>query len=604
MSKNGIKDSIKNILLTLPDKPGVYRFYSNTERLLYIGKAKKLKKRVNSYFTKTHDSYRLRYMVSQIDEIQFTVVKDEKEALLLERNLIQNEKPKYNIQFRDDKSYPSIAIKNERFPRVYFTRKKNDDGSEYFGPFTSVIYARKAFETITKLFPLRTCSLALNKENIEKGKFKVCLEYHIENCLGPCEAHQSEDEYNNNVEQIRNILDGKSDLAINYLKEKQLLFEQNLEYEKAYDYEKRIEALTKYGEKNTVVDVSHKHVDIYNILSIEEKSFITYVKIKNGAIVSTYNFEVKTKLNETNEEILIELIEKHRSERTDKENAPEIVAPFQIEIEGLKITSPKSGDKKKLLDLAFRNLISQKQHYFDIKEKLAKKESNTDRILNLMQKDLRLTTLPKHIECFDNSNIQGTNPVAAMVVFRNARPSKKEYRHYNIKTVEGPDDFASMEEVVYRRYSRLIKENKELPDLIIVDGGKGQLSSGLKALKDLNLIGKIPIIGIAKRLEEIYYPGDSFPLYINKKSESLKVIQHLRNEAHRFAITFHRNQRSKNFITSELDNIKGIGKKTKETLLNEFGSTNKIKSATKEELALFIGETKANMILSFFEKNK
>jgi len=601
MSKNGIKDSIKDKLLSLPKKPGVYRFYSNTDRLLYIGKAKNLKNRVNSYFTKNHDSYRLKLMVKQIDNIQFTVVKDEKEALLLEKNLIQNEKPKYNIQFRDDKSYPSIAIKNEPFPRVYFTRKKNNDGSEYFGPYTSVIYARKAFETITKLFPLRTCTLALNRENITKKKFKVCLEYHIENCLGPCEGLQSEKEYNNNVNQIRNILEGKSDLALQYLRKKQEEFVENLEFEKAHDYEKRIEALTKYSDKNTVVDVSHKHLDIYNILTVPDKCFITYIKIKNGAIVSTFNFELKNKLNETNEELLTYLIEKHRSDRDEIENAPEVVVPIQISLENLKITIPKVGEKKKLLDLAFRNLISQKQHYFDIKEKQDKKESNVERVLKQMQKDLRLATLPRHIECFDNSNIQGSNPVASMVVFKNTKPSKKEYRHYNIKTVVGPDDFASMEEVVYRRYARLIKEDKPLPDLIIVDGGKGQLSSGLKSLKKLNLIGKVPIIGIAKKLEEIYYPGDSYPLYISKKSESLKVIQHLRNEAHRFAITFHRNQRSKNFINSELDDIKGIGSKTKEILLNEFGSIEKIKMATLKELSLFIGENKSNIILKYFE---
>ncbi len=593
-------DHIRDLIHSLPERPGVYRHYDKTGRLLYVGKAKNLKKRVSSYFTKTHDSYRLRLMVRQITDIQFTVVKDEKSALLLERNLIQNEKPKYNIQFRDDKSYPSIAIKNEDFPRVYFTRKKNEDGAEYFGPYTSQFYAKKAFETVTKLFPLRTCSLALTKENIAKKKFKVCLEYHIDNCLGPCEGYQSKEEYDENINQIRNILLGKSDVAINYLKEKQLQFEKDLEFEKAHDYQKRIETLVNYGEKNTVVDVSIKHVDTYNILTVPDKCFITYIKIRNGAIVSTYNFELKNKLDESNEELLTYLIENHRNDRPEAENAPEIVVPIPIEIEGVRISSPKSGDKKKILDLAFRNLISQKQHYFDIKEKQAKKESGVERILKQMQADLRLTELPRHIECFDNSNIQGTNPVASMVVFKNTKPSKKDYRHYNIKTVVGPDDFASMEEVVYRRYARLVKEDKPLPNLIIVDGGKGQLSSGLKALKDLDLVGKIPIIGIAKKLEEIYYPGDSFPLYINKKSESLKVIQHLRNEAHRFAITFHRNQRSKNFISSELDSIKGIGEKTKEILMNEFGSVKKIQQASKKELILFIGEAKANLVIKHF----
>lgn len=594
-------EQIKDLIHALPEKPGVYRHYDKNGRLLYVGKAKNLKKRVSSYFTKTHDSFRLRLMVKQITDIQFTVVKDERSALLLEKNLIQNEKPKYNIQFRDDKSYPSIAIKNEPFPRVFFTRKKINDGSEYFGPYTSIFYARKAFETITKLFPLRTCTLALNKENITKKKFKVCLEYHIDNCLGPCEAYQSEKEYNDNIDQIRNILLGKSDVALNYLKEKQETFIENLEFEKAHEYEKRIETLVHYGEKNTVVDQTIKHVDAYHILSVPEKCFITYIKIRNGAIVSTFNFELKTKLDEQDEELLQYLIENHRNDRADVENAPEIVVPIEVEIENVRVTVPKTGDKRKILDLAFRNLISQKQHYFDIKEKQAKKESGVDRVLNQMQKDLRLTALPRHIECFDNSNIQGTNPVASMVVFKDTKPAKKEYRHYNIKTVVGPDDFASMEEVVYRRYARLLAEDKPLPNLIIVDGGKGQLSSAVKSLKKLDLIGKIPIIGIAKRLEEIYYPGDSFPLYINKKSESLKVIQHLRNEAHRFAITFHRNQRSKNFITSELDSIKSIGKKSKELLLSEFGSVEKIKRASFEELALFVGQAKAQQILNYFK---
>ncbi len=593
-------ERIKDLIHSLPEKPGVYRHYDAGQRLLYVGKAKNLKKRVSSYFTKTHDSFRLRLMVKQIRDIQFTVVKDEREALLLEKNLIRNERPKYNIQFRDDKSYPSIAIKNEKFPRVVFTRKKINDGSEYFGPYTSMFYAKKAYETIVKLFPLRTCSLALNQENIRKNKFKVCLEYHIDNCLGPCEAHQSEDDYMKNIEQIRNILLGKSNMAVNYLKEKQAEFEEKLKFEKAYDYQRRIETLLNYGEKNTVVDVSIKHIDAYNILSVPEKAFITYLKIRNGAIVSTYNFELKSKLDESDEELLMFVIEQHRNDRDEEENAHEIVIPFAIELDGPKLTIPKTGDKKKILDLAFRNLVSQKQHYFDIKEKQAKKESSIERVLKQIQEDLRLTELPRHIECFDNSNIQGTNPVASMVVFRNTKPAKKDYRHYNIKTVQGPNDFASMEEVVFRRYSRLLKEGKELPNLVIVDGGKGQLSSALKSIDKLGLRGKLPIIGIAKKLEEIYYPGDSFPLYINKKSESLKVIQHLRNEAHRFAISFHRNQRSKNFIQSELDQISGIGKKTKEVLLNEFGSVKKIKRASLEELALFIGQAKADKVLRFF----
>lgn len=593
--------ALHDLLLTLPEKPGVYRHYDGKGKLLYVGKAKNLKKRVNSYFTKKHTTYRLRLLVNQIRDIQYTVVKDEKEALLLEKNLIRNLKPKYNIQFRDDKSYPSIAIKNEPFPRVYFTRKKLEDDAEYFGPYTSAFYAKKAFETITKLFPLRTCSLNLTKENIEKKKFKVCLEYHIENCLGPCESHQSAASYENSIEQIRNILNGKSDVALAYLKEKQVEFEENLEFEKAYDYHKRIEILQNYGEKNTVVDVNIKHIDVYHILSIDERSFVTYIKIKNGAIVSTFNFELKSKLEEDDSEILSYLIENHRSERKDEENAPEIVVPISITINECKITVPKTGDKKKVLDIAFRNLISQKQHYFDIKEKQLKRQSSQKRILNTLQADLKMNVLPEHIECFDNSNIQGTNPVASMVVFKNGKPAKKEYRHYHIKTVVGPDDFASMTEVVFRRYKRLIQEEKPLPQLIIIDGGKGQLNAALKSLRELELIGKITIIGIAKKLEEIYYPGDQYPLYINKKSESLKLIQHLRNEAHRFAISFHRDVRSKNFIVSELDQIKGIGKKTKEVLIREFKSVKQIKRASLEELTLFVGQAKAQAILEYFK---
>lgn len=596
-----MENALNDILSSLPNKPGVYRYYNNEGRLLYVGKAKNLKKRVLSYFNKKLDNARLRIMVKQISDIQFTVVKSESDAFLLENNLIKSEKPKYNILLRDDKTYPYIVIKKERFPRVFLTRTKLKDGSSYYGPFTSSFYAKKALEVIFKLFPIRTCKLNLHPDNIAAKKFKVCLEYHIGNCLGPCEALQNEDEYNASIAQVRNILEGKTASVIPYFDEKIAAFSEALEFEKALDYTKRKEALEQYSKKNTIANTGIKHIDVYHILKVDAKYFIQLLKIKNGAIVAARNYELNVKLDEAADEALTYAIRRQHAEYEEEEKPLEVVTPFPIQIEPIPNSSPASGEKKNILDLAFRNLIAQKQHYFDIKQKKDKKPDAQKRIMQTLQKDLSLKELPDHIECFDNSNIQGTNPVASMVCFRNAKPAKKDYRHYKIKTVVGPDDFASMTEVVYRRYKRLLDEKLPLPKLIVIDGGKGQLSAAMESLRRLGIEGKIPIIGIAKRLEEIYFPYDSYPLYINKASEGLKLIQQLRNEAHRFAITFHRNLRSKNFGTSEIETIKGIGKQTSVTLLREFQSVEKIKRASFEELALFIGPAKATIILDYFK---
>lgn len=592
-----MENKFEDIISSLPSKPGVYRYYDDNNKLLYVGKAKDLKKRVRSYFTKNHDSARLKILVSKIHDIKFTVVESEKDAFLLENNLIKSEKPKYNIQLKDDKTYPYIAIKKEPYPRVFFTRKKINDGSEYFGPFASQFYAKRALDIIFKLFQLRTCKLQLTHENIQAGKFKLCLEYHIGNCKAPCEGLQSEEEYNTSIFHIRNILQGKNDLVSNFLKEKISEFSSNLEFEKAHDYSKRLEALNDYSEKNTIANTGTKNIDVYHILKADKKYFVQFLRVMNGSIISAKTIEVSSKLEESEEEILAHVITQQINEEENTVSPGEIISPFNIKIEDIKVSVPTQGERKKLLDLAFRNLIAHKQHYFELKSKSENKPDGKERVLKQLKDDLRLKSIPVHIECFDNSNIQGSNPVASMVVFRNAKPANKEYRHYKIKTVEGPNDFASMEEVVYRRYKRLLEENKSLPDLIVIDGGKGQLSSAVASLVKLELYGKIPIIGIAKKLEEIYFPDDPYPLYINKKSESLRVIQQIRNEAHRFAINFHRDLRSKSFANSSLENIEGIGAKTTEILLKEFGSTEKIKRASLEELALFVGAKKARIVL-------
>lgn len=586
-----------DFLKLLPNQAGVYRYYDKNNKLLYVGKAKNLKNRVNSYFKQKLLGARLNMLVSQIADIKYTVVQSDHEALLLERNLIKSEKPKYNIQLRDDKSYPHIVIKNEALPRVFFTRKKLNDKSEYFGPYTSVVYTRKVLETVKTIFPLRTCTLNLSKENIAKNKFKACLEYHIGNCKAPCIQKQSYEDYEFSIKQIRNILNGKTQPVLDYLNEQMQAAIDALAFEEAHEYKKKIEGLEQYGIKTSIANTKIKNADFFQILAEETISFVQHLKVLNGAIVGTKTFELKNKLDETPKQLLEYVIEDHES--INQSEIVEIVTPFAVETNGIKNTIGNSGEREKILKLCYKNLIAHKLHFQSLKEKNDEKPEAKERVLLQMQHDLRLTELPVHIECFDNSNIQGSHPVASMVCFKNGKPSKKDYRHFKIKTVEGPNDFASMEEIIYRRYARLLNENMALPNLIIVDGGKGQLSSAIKSLEKLNLMGKVPIIGIAKRLEEIYYPGDSFPLYINKKSESLKLIQFLRNEAHRFAITFHRDQRSKNLYDSAIENIPGIGKKTAEKLLIAFGSVNRIKQASEKELLTFVPKSKVSLILEY-----
>ena len=595
-----VKPHLVDFLKLLPTKAGVYRYYDKKGKLLYVGKAKNLKNRVNSYFKQKLIGARLNMLVTQIFDIQYTVVKDSHEALLLENNLIKNEKPKYNIQFKDDKSYPHIVIKKESLPRVFFTRKKLADKSEYFGPYTSIVYTRKVLDTIKTIFPLRTCTLNLSKANIAKGKYKECLEYHIGNCLAPCTGKQLYEDYEFSIQQIRNILNGKTNTVLEYLNKKMKACVEVLDFEEANEYKKKIQGLEQYGLKTSIENTTLKNVDFYHILVTEKVSFVQHLKVLNGSIVGTKTFELKNKLDESPKELLEYIIE--RNVPANNVEVKEIVTPFAVFTGEIKNTVATSGTREKLLKLCTRNLIAHKIHYQDLKQKNDDRPEAKLRVMKQLQHDLRLKDLPRHIECFDNSNIQGTNPVASMVCFKNGKPSKKDYRKYKIKTVVGPDDFASMEEIVYRRYARLLKEDSPLPNLIIVDGGKGQLSSALTSLKKLDLIGKIAIVGIAKRLEEIYYPGDSYPLYINKKSESLRLIQFLRNEAHRFAITFHRDQRSKNLYDSEIEKIKGIGKKTSELLLKEFGSIKRIKEASEKELLTFVPFSKVKLLIEYFKK--
>ncbi len=600
MSK-AINQHIQSLLKVLPNKPGVYLYYDSNATVIYVGKAKNLKKRVSSYFTKSHYTAKTRILVRKITDIKHIVVETETDALLLENNLIKKYQPRYNVLLKDDKSYPWIVVKNESFPRVFYTRNVVKDGSKYYGPFTSVYLVRTILELFKQLYLLRTCNLNLSESNIKKGKYKVCLEYHIGNCLAPCVGKQEESDYNENINQIHNILKGKIGSVINVIKQKMLAYASKYEFEKAQIFKEKLDLLENYQSKSTVINASISDIDVYSIIDDDKYAYVNYLKLVNGAIIQVHTVEIKKKLNETKEELLpmaiFSIRDKYHSE------SKEIIVPFKCDYQfnNVKFVVPKRGDKKKLLDLSEKNV-----KLFRL-EKL-KHIENTDpnrhanRILNKLQSDLRLTELPVHIECFDNSNIQGTNPVAACVVFKNAKPSSKDYRHFKIKTVVGPDDFASMEEVVYRRYKRLLDENKTLPQLIVIDGGKGQLNSAVKSLEKLNLRGKIAIIGIAKRLEEIYFPQDSVPIYLDKNSESLKLIQNLRNEAHRFGITFHRNLRSQNFAGSELDNIKGIGEKTIELLLSKFKTISKIKQAAQQnKLAGVIGSAKEKLIINYFE---
>jgi excinuclease ABC subunit C len=592
---------LQHLLSSLPDKPGVYQYYDLEGKLLYIGKAKSLRKRVHSYFTKDQ-SGKTAVMVKKIADIKTLVVDTEMDALLLENNLIKKHQPKYNVMLRDDKTYPWICIRNEPFPRVFYTRSFIRDGSEYFGPYTSVKMVSTMLELISQLYKLRNCSLNLTDENISKQKFKVCLEYHLANCKGPCEAKQASEDYNQSIREIRLILRGNVSALLAQLKETMQKHAADLKYEQAHEIKEKVEQLEKFRNKSVVVNPAIHNVDVFSITTEEEFAYVNFLKVMNGSIIQGHTVEIKKKLDESPEELLEIAIADLRSRFQSQ--STEIIVPFAMDIEdeNITFTVPKIGDKKHLLTLSEKNVLNFIREKNLQLEKI-NPENRTLRLLETMRKDLRLKDLPRHIECFDNSNIQGSFPVAAMSVFKNGKPSKKDYRHYNIKTVEGPDDFASMEEVIFRRYRRMLDEAQELPQLIVIDGGKGQLSAALTSLEKLGLTGKIAVIGIAKRLEEIYYPGDSLPLYLDKKSETLRIIQQLRDEVHRFGITHHRKRRSKGVVKTELSEIKGIGEKVSEKLLMHFKSVKKIREATKEELEEIIGKSKTQLVLEHFEKH-
>lgn len=590
--------SIPVQLSILPNSPGVYQFYDANEKILYVGKAKNLKKRVSSYFNKNHDNGKTRVLVKKIRSIKHIVVPTESDALLLENNLIKKYKPRYNVLLKDDKSYPWLCIKNERFPRIFPTRRLIKDGSEYFGPYTSMHTVRTLLDLIKSVYPLRTCNYDLSAEKVAAGKFKVCLEYHLGNCKGPCEGLQGAAEYDRQIAEIRQIIRGNFKSSLQYFKAEMKHLADEMRFEEAQQMKEKIEVLENYQAKSTIVNPKINNVDVFTIVSDESHAYINFLQLSHGSVIRSHTTEIKKKLDETDEELLqmaiVDIRERFNSQ------SPELYLPFPVVLpEGLKVTVPKLGDKQKLLELSERNAKFYRQERFK-QVKITDPDRHTDRIMAQMKKDLRLSKEPRHIECFDNSNIQGTNPVAACVVFRDGKPSKKDYRHFNIKTVEGPNDFASMEEVVHRRYKRMLQEGEELPQLIVIDGGKGQLSAALKSLELLGLRGQVAIVGIAKRLEEIYFPGDSIPLYLDKKSESLKIIQHLRNEAHRFGITFHRNKRSKSAISSELEGIEGIGEKTVEQLLRSFKSVKRVKEASLDHLAQSIGMAKAKKVYESF----
>lgn len=592
-------EAFNNIEITLPNKPGVYRYYDKDQTLLYVGKAKNLKKRVSSYFQKTDHSARIKLMVKKIDSIEFTIVNSESDAFLLENTLIKKHQPKYNVNLKDGKTYPYIVVKNERFPRIFFTRKKINDGSQYLGPFTSVGKVKMVFEFIKSVFPIRTCNYLLSENNIKQHKFKICLEYHLGNCKGPCEGLMTEAEYMDNVQNIVYILKGNLSFVKNAFKQKIQEYAEQLKFEAAEEMRLKLENIENYQGRSTVVNTNIDNVDVFAFSDADGFCVIGYLKIMQGMITQATTLVLTKKLDETPEELLqIAITELRIQFDTD---AQEIIVPFKTEWPDSQIiqTVPLAGDKKKLLELAYKNALYVREEKMAGKDKREARNNNT-RILETIKADFKLQQLPYHIECFDNSNIQGTNPVASMVCFKNAKPSKKDYRHFNIKTVVGPDDFASMYEIVSRRYKRLLEEAAPLPQLIVIDGGKGQLGAAVQALKDIDLYGKITICSIAKKLEEIYFPEDPFPLYINKKSESLKVIQQLRDEAHRFAITFHRQKRSKAALGSELHSIKGIGDNTVKELMRAFKSVKNVKAASFEELEKVVGSAKAGVLVAYF----
>ena len=595
-------EHIRAVLKTLPTNPGVYRFYDETGKLIYVGKAKNLKNRVTSYFSQDHAHYgKTRMMVKNIRDIQYIVVNSEMEALLLENTLIKEHQPKYNINLKDDKTYPYLTITKEPFPRVFPIRNIPDNyKGELYGPYPSVGAMKTVLSLVRKMYKLRDCSLNMTTESIQAGKFKVCLEYHLGNCLAPCVGYQSMEDYQESIQQVRQIIKGNLSALNRNLTERMQEHAARFEFEKAQEIKEKLERLEKFRSKSVVVNREIDNVDVFSIESDLKYSYVNFMRISDGAVIQSFTLEIKKKLEESDEEILplaiVELRDRFRS------NSPEVVVPFVPEgdWEKVKFTVPKVGDKKKLLELSQTNLrfyIKDKQKQLAILDP----ERHTNRILEQMQKDLRLTELPEHVECFDNSNFQGDYAVSACVVFRQAKPSKKDYRIFNVKTVQGPDDFATMEEVIYRRYKRMKEEHEPLPQLIVIDGGKGQLGAALKSLELLDLRGKISVVGIAKKLEEIYYPGDSLPLYIDKRSETLKVLQHMRDEAHRFGITHYRKRHRKGLIKTELDEIEGVGDKTAELLLTEFKSVKRISEASEKELAAVIGPSKAALVKRWFE---
>jgi len=592
-------------LKNVPHKPGIYQFWDSEKELIYIGKAKDLRNRVTSYFNNPNVNAKTKVLVSKIRNITFTIVDTEVDAWLLENSLIKKHQPRYNVMLKDDKTYPWIIIKNENYPRIFWTRRIIRDGSKYLGPYASVSMMHNILGLIKETYPLRTCNLPLTRQNIEKGKFKVCLEYQLGNCKGPCQDYQTEDDYTHNISEITDILNGKIGGVLRDLRSDMENAINSMNYEHAHKLKRKFELLENYQSKSTVVNSSITDIDVFSIASEEKYAFVNFLKIMNGTIIQTQTIELKKRLDESDEELLTLAISEFRGRYNS--HSKEIIVPFHIDLDEssspIKFTVPKLGEKKKLLDLSQKNVQFFKKERIDQYEKL-NPEIRTDRLLTQMMKDLRMNQLPRHIECFDNSNFQGKYPVSAIVVFKDGKPSKKDYRHFNVKTVVGPDDFATMEEAVHRRYRRMLDEGTELPQLIIIDGGKGQLSSAMKSLKLLGIDKQVTVIGIAKRLEELYYPGDQYPLYLDKRSETLKVIQQLRDEAHRFGITFHRKKRDQGTLVTELDLIDGIGKTTSGKLLKYFKSVKKIREATEEELREVVNTKQAKAILEYFGEKK
>jgi excinuclease ABC subunit C len=596
------KESIQLKLRVLPGKPGVYQYLDKHGKIIYVGKAKNLKKRVSSYFNKTQEYGKTRMLVKQIEDINYIVVENELDALLLENSLIKEYQPKYNIQLKDDKTYPWICIKKEPFPRVFTTRRLIKDGSKYYGPYPSVYVVNTLLSLIREVYPLRSCNLNLHPDKIAEGKYKVCLEYHIGNCKGPCIGEETEEDYSEYIKNIENIVKGNLGDVIRSLKELMQGHAEALRFEEAESVKRKIETIQKYQAKSAVVSPSIHEVDVITVLQDVKTAYVNYLVINNGAIIHGITVEVNKKLDEGDAEIIGYVLPELRERFNSPSKEVLLAESIDLELEGVQLFVPQRGDKRSLVELSARNAKFYRLEKMK-KEKITNPEKHTDRILEQIKKDFRLQDLPRHIECFDNSNFHGTNAVSACVVFKDAKPSKKDYRHFNIKTVEGPDDFASMEEAVFRRYRRLVDENEPLPQLVVIDGGKGQLSSAMKAIDELELRNKIAVVGIAKKLEEIFFPEDPVPLYIDKRSESLKVVQHLRNEAHRFGITHHRNKRSKGALVSELTQIKGIGEKTYEELIRNFKSFKRVKNASLEELIEVVGAAKAKVIRNYFGAN-